>query len=80
MTGRQVCSGMYSRRSWGGNVDPFILTKFIKPDNPTNDDPIVSLVVFEWSDKDLVGVPAQNEDGTDGVSTPRRRRNVEKTR
>jgi len=27
----QQCSGMYSRKSWGGNIDPFILTKFLKP-------------------------------------------------
>ncbi|KAK5137269.1 hypothetical protein LTR08_000239 [Meristemomyces frigidus] len=55
---RQVCSGMYSRKSWGGNVDPFILTKFIKPDNVT-DDPVVSLVVFEWRDKPFIGHPVE---------------------
>jgi hypothetical protein len=49
---------MYSRKSWGGAMDPFILTKFIKPKNLKNkDDPLVSLVVFEWSDKDLIGYP-----------------------
>jgi len=48
---------MFSRKGWGGNVDPFILTTFTKPDNiPEGEDPIVSLVIFEWKDKDLIGV------------------------
>lgn len=58
---RQVCSGMYSRKSWGGNDDPYILTKFIPPDSfehPGN--PLVSLVVFEWNDSNLIGVPTGN--------------------
>ncbi|KAK4546261.1 hypothetical protein LTR36_001938 [Oleoguttula mirabilis] len=52
---RQVCSGMYSRKSWGGNVDPFILIKFLKPADDGGVDPLVSLVVFEWKDKPLIG-------------------------
>ncbi|KAK5122055.1 hypothetical protein LTR85_004301 [Meristemomyces frigidus] len=55
---RQVCSGMYSRKSWGGNVDPFILTKFIKTGD-VEGDPLVSLVVFEWRDKPLIGHPVE---------------------
>ena len=52
---------MYSRKSWGGNTDPFILTKFIKPKNlKDGEDPLVSLVVFEWQDKDLIGHPLEN--------------------
>ena len=71
---RQVCSGMYSRKSWGGNMDPFILTKFIKPKKLKNgDDPMVSLVMFEWEDKDLIGVPVEGQ-GPNGVSkSPLRR-------
>ena len=54
---------MYSRKDWGGNIDPFILTKFMKPDNiPEGDDPIVSLVVFEWKDKHLIGKPVDPPD------------------
>lgn len=53
---RQICSGMYSLKSWGGPTPPFILTKFIKPDN-LEGDPVVSIVVFEWADKDLIGHP-----------------------
>ncbi|KAL2830002.1 lung seven transmembrane receptor-domain-containing protein [Aspergillus cavernicola] len=52
---RLQCSGMYSRKAWGGNTDPFILTKFAQPSTPDNDDPLVSLVVFEWSDEPLIG-------------------------
>ena len=54
---------MYSRKSWGGDTDPFVLTKFIKPkDLKDNDDPLVSLVVFEWADKDLIGHPLENQE------------------
>lgn len=65
---RQVCGGMYSRASWGGGVDPFILTKFFKPNSASLSDNIVSFVVFEWSDKDLIGIPVDNGDGTESVS------------
>ncbi|KAI5357663.1 hypothetical protein Slin15195_G035400 [Septoria linicola] len=55
---RQVCSGMYSRKTWGGNVDPYILVKFVHPDNiPEGQDPIVSLVIFEWRDRPYIGKP-----------------------
>lgn len=48
---------MYSRKSWGGAVDPFILTKFLNTEaDTTSSDPIVSIVIFEWEDKDLIGV------------------------
>lgn len=46
---------MYSKSSWGGDVDPFILTTFMKTDPEGDDDPLVSLVIFEWRDEDLVG-------------------------
>ncbi|QUC22140.1 uncharacterized protein UV8b_06381 [Ustilaginoidea virens] len=48
---------MYSRTSWGGPVDPFILVKFLNSSKPEVSDPIVSLIIFEWQDKDLVGFP-----------------------
>jgi len=53
---------MFSRKAWGGSVDPFILLKFVKPDNiPDNEDPIVSVVIFEWEDKSRIGVkPAED--------------------
>lgn len=37
-------------------MDPFILTKFIQATPEGDADPIVSLVIFEWKDEDLVGV------------------------
>ncbi|KKK17750.1 hypothetical protein ARAM_001348 [Aspergillus rambellii] len=51
---RLQCSGMYSREAWGGRVDPFILTKFAQS-NTENGDPLVSLVIFEWNDENLIG-------------------------
>lgn len=45
---------MYSRKAWGGNVDPFILVKFSKTEN-LEGDPLASLVIFEWSDEELIG-------------------------
>ena len=40
---------MYSKKSWGGKVDPFILVKFLKhPEkNKAIEDPIASVVI--WS-------------------------------
>jgi hypothetical protein len=54
----QRCSGMYSRKAWGGAVDPFISIKFLKPSPKDGVEPLdttVSLIVFEWQDKDLIG-------------------------
>lgn len=61
---RQQCSGMYSRKAWGGDTDPFVLTKFIKATPPGDEDPLVSLVVFEWRDEDYVGVWPTPESAT----------------
>lgn len=47
---------MYSKSAWGGSVDPFILTEFIQATPEGDADPMVSLVIFEWKDEDLVGV------------------------
>jgi hypothetical protein len=61
---RQICAGMYSRKSWGGPVDPFILVDLIKPsDIPDGQDPVVSLLLFEWTDKMLIGIPNENIPG-----------------
>ena len=48
---------MYSRKAWGGDTDPFIETKFTKTSPEGDEDPMVSLVIFEWKDEELVGVP-----------------------
>jgi hypothetical protein len=54
---------MYSRKSWGGAVDPYIDVKILKPDNlADNQDPIVSLVIFEWQDRPLVGKQSDPDD------------------
>ena len=46
---------MYSKAAWGGSVDPHILIKFEKQTDGEAD-PIVSLIVFEWKDFELIGV------------------------
>ncbi|KAI1638870.1 lung seven transmembrane receptor-domain-containing protein [Biscogniauxia mediterranea] len=53
---RQKCAGMYSKSSWGGPVEPFIQVTFPNKTYEGDDDPIVSLVIFEWRDEDLIGV------------------------
>lgn len=47
---------MYSRSAWGGPVDPYINVMFIPKEAPADQDPTVSLVIFEWKDEDLIGV------------------------
>ena len=54
---------MYSRKAWGGDIDPFILTKFVKAEDATADqDALVSLVIFEWGDEELIGRPVPGTD------------------
>ncbi|KAF2453669.1 lung seven transmembrane receptor-domain-containing protein [Lineolata rhizophorae] len=56
---RQRCSGMYSRKSWGGATDPYILAKFVQAKHVDDDaDPLVSLIMFEWKDEYLLGKPS----------------------
>lgn len=57
---------MYSRKSWGGSVEPFILVKFL-PDHTEDDtDPIASLIIFEWQDESLIGrMPPDSQDYRD---------------
>ncbi|KAJ6787064.1 hypothetical protein PWT90_03203 [Aphanocladium album] len=57
---QQFCAGMYSKKSWGGPVDPFIQVKFINNTLPEEEDPTVSLIIFEWKDRKFVGVPNSN--------------------
>lgn len=42
---------MYSRKSWGGNIDPSISVILI----PTDKDEKVSLLIFEWEDAGFLG-------------------------
>lgn len=43
-------------------MEPFILVKFLNTTHPA-DDPIASLVIFEWRDRDFIGVPDPNAPG-----------------
>lgn len=36
-------------------MDPFILTKFVKATPEGDADPLVSMVIFEWTDESLIG-------------------------
>ena len=53
--------GMYSRNSWGGPVDPFILTMFPNTSIEGIDDPVISLIIFEWKDYDFIGAYSDSE-------------------
>ena len=53
--------GMYSRNAWGGPVDPFILTMFPNTSIEGIDDPVVSLIIFEWKDYDYIGAYSDPE-------------------
>ena len=45
---------MWSKKSWGGEIDPFIEVNFkAKPDS--KGDEIVSLLIFEWEDGNYLG-------------------------
>lgn len=55
----QQCSGMYSKKSWGGKIEPFIMVKFIETDKPQPvEDPTVAVMIWEWQDSNLLGLPA----------------------
>lgn len=58
--------GMYGKKTWGGPVDPFILVKFLSQGDSDEKDPTASMVIFEWKDRDLVGIP--DPDGFGNVS------------
>ncbi|KAL8860710.1 MAG: hypothetical protein Q9178_002740 [Gyalolechia marmorata] len=47
---------MYSKKGWGGDTEPFILTTLEKTTSQDDQDVFVSLVVFEFRDEDLIGV------------------------
>ncbi|KAK9369647.1 lung seven transmembrane receptor-domain-containing protein [Lipomyces kononenkoae] len=62
---RQQCSGMYSRRDWGGNVDPYIKVDITKLSTDMNtESSVVSLVIFEWTDVNYIGVDSGQADGS----------------
>lgn len=47
---------MYSKKAWGGDIDPFIVTQFVKSKEGNGDDPVVGIVIYEWKDESLIGV------------------------
>jgi hypothetical protein len=61
---------MYSKKSWGGKVEPFILVKFrhLKDQNKGIENPTVGVVIWEWKDSMLLGKPSEMP--VDDVSFP----------
>lgn len=61
----QKCSGMYSMKSWGGKIQPYIMVKFLKSgqgnkeENKDIEDPTVGIAVWEWRDSPLLGRPSE---------------------
>ena len=53
---------MYSKAAWGGTVEPFILTKFDNSSYKGDKDAIVSFIIFEWHDENLLGVTLNPDD------------------
>ncbi|KEF53115.1 uncharacterized protein A1O9_11023 [Exophiala aquamarina CBS 119918] len=53
---------MYSKKSWGGSVDPFILVKFFPDHTEGDSDPVASVIIFEWQDEGLIGRRPPGED------------------
>ncbi|KAM5444350.1 Membrane protein ptm1 [Microsporum ferrugineum] len=59
---RQQCSGMYGKKAWGGDINPFILLRMQSVKEKEN--PIMSLVIFEWKDENLIGRDLKAKDGS----------------
>ena len=47
---------MYSQKTWGGPVEPFILIDLVKSAPEGTSDPLIGLIIYEWKDEDLIGV------------------------
>lgn len=47
---------MYSKKSWGGDTDPYIRLTLDKASPPPDQDVFVSLVIFEFRDEGLIGI------------------------
>lgn len=63
---------MYSKKAWGGAVDPYVMTKFLAYESIGSDtepdDPVVAFVIFEWKDEGLLGASPSDDDLQVGFS------------
>ena len=62
---------MYSRKAWGGGVEPYILAKFVKyqPNGEQDDaDPVIAAAIFEYSENELLGKESPSAPGQVCVS------------
>ena len=51
---------MYSKKAWGGDVEPYIMARFdhaaVRDDEDT--DPVVAVAIFNWNDVNYIGSSA----------------------
>lgn len=62
---------MYSRKAWGGSVEPFILARFLRYQSTGDDavsDPTLAFIIFEWQDEALIGIPSRDDPDEVGYS------------
>lgn len=53
---------MYSRKSWGGQIDPFILVRFENETTEGEGSNLVGLIIYEYQDQHLIGKYPPGED------------------
>jgi hypothetical protein len=58
---------MYSKKSWGGPVDPYILAKFKKADKDAPGDPSVGIVIWEFQDYDFIWKPDEDDENVSSM-------------
>lgn len=49
---------MYSKKAWGGAVEPYILVKFLEYKPKGDDDsadPVVATIIFDWKEQRKIG-------------------------
>jgi hypothetical protein len=60
---------MFSRKSWGGSIEPFILVKFLPDHTEDDSDPLTSMIIFEWKDEPLIGRLPEGSDNYSDLQT-----------
>ncbi len=61
---------MYSRKAWGGAVDPFILVTFPNETIEADSEPVIGLIIYEWQDEPLIGRPVGSKSPEVQPDTP----------
>lgn len=58
---------MYNRKDWGGLISPYIDIKFVDPPKKENMAKQISMIIFEWGDRGLIGKTVENDKGVSEV-------------